>query len=32
MLVISTFSIENTSREIPEAKESDRTVESYALV
>jgi hypothetical protein len=32
MLVMSTFSIANTSREIPEVKESERTVESYALV
>jgi hypothetical protein len=32
ILVMSTFSIANTSREIPEVKESERTVESYAPV
>ena len=32
MLVMSPSSIANTSREIPEVKESERTVESYALV
>ena len=32
MLVISTLSMAKTSREIPEVKDSERTVESYALV
>jgi hypothetical protein len=32
MLVISTFSMAKTSREMPEVKDSERTVESYALV
>jgi hypothetical protein len=32
MLVMSASSIAYTSREIPEVKESERTVQSYALV